>query len=228
MIVRCDVKRLLPCLIWNIVPEGFFFYSASGINLRLKGGIKTPATPFMMRRKYSPLPVMRHKYPAKLWVLSEHKTARCCMRPRVRIQRLSHQVTEGRTALERLLLNFPREAEGTRWLRRVAQPPVRREEEIAATRVARKLSLHERAPPLGTAYSPRGGQRSVGHGRCAPFNSGVVRGGRSRLCLGALCLFFASVFKPFILFYFFFIMLSLHSFYQKPPPQSWVEHVIGQ
>lgn len=45
----------------------FFFYSATGINLRLKGGIKTPATPFMMRRKYSPLPVMRHKYPAKLW-----------------------------------------------------------------------------------------------------------------------------------------------------------------
>lgn len=73
------------------------------------------------------------------------------MPPGVRIQRLSHQVMAGRTTPERLLLNFPREAEGTRWLRRVAQPPVRREEEIGATRVAHKLSLHEHAPPLGTA-----------------------------------------------------------------------------
>ena len=44
------------------------FYSRSHINLRLGGGIKTPATVFMMRRIYSPLPVMRHKFPVKLWL----------------------------------------------------------------------------------------------------------------------------------------------------------------
>lgn len=45
----------------------FFFYSKTHINLRPREGIKTPATVFMMRRIYNPLPVMRHKFPAKLW-----------------------------------------------------------------------------------------------------------------------------------------------------------------
>lgn len=35
-------------------------------SLRLKGEIKTPATMFMIRRKYNPLPIMRHKFPTKL------------------------------------------------------------------------------------------------------------------------------------------------------------------
>lgn len=57
------------------------------------------------------------------------------------------------------------------------------------TRPARKLSLHERSSPSARRGSHGGGQRSVGHGRCASFSGGVVRAGRSRLRLGALCLF---------------------------------------
>lgn len=49
----------------------------------------------------------------------------------------------------------------------------------------------------------------MGHGRCAPFNSAVVNGGRSRLCLGALGLFFASVFKSFLYFFFYQVLPPL-------------------
>lgn len=54
--------------------------------------------------------------------------------------------------------------------------------------------------PSALRSPPGGGQRSVGHGRCTPFNSGIFRGGRSRLCLGAL-FFLPQVFKPFFFFY---------------------------
>lgn len=119
--------------------------------------------PFMMRRKYSPLPVMRHKYPAKLRFQragERTRTARRCMPfSGARIQRLGlsrqrwvgeEKGREGRREsgrAGRLLLNFPREAgrrggwDGWRGL------PVRREEEIGVTRPARKLSLHERSSP---------------------------------------------------------------------------------
>lgn len=51
--------------------------------------------------------------------------------------------------------------------------PARNEEESSVTGVAHKLLLHEGSSPQLHILSV-GGQRSVGHRRWAPFNSGVV------------------------------------------------------
>lgn len=159
-----------------------------------------------MRRKYSPLPVMRHKYPAKLRFQragERTRTARRCMPfSGARIQRLGlsrqrlvgGRVGEGRTEGKReggeALIEFPQRGGTTRWLSWVARPPCKerggdRCDATGSQAVATRALL-----PLGTPGSHGGGQRSVGHGRCASFSGGVVRAGRSRLRLGALCLFF--------------------------------------
>lgn len=65
------------------------------------------------------------------------------------------------------------ERQRKKWLRWVAHHPVRREEETSVMWVAHKLSLHEGSSPQ-LCIVPVGGQRSVGHRRCAPFNSRVA------------------------------------------------------
>lgn len=87
------------------------------------------------------------------------------------------------------LIEFPQRGGTTGWLRWVARPPCKerggdRCDATGSQAVATRALL-----PLGTPGSHGGGQRSVGHGRCASFSGGVVRAGRSRLRLGALCLF---------------------------------------
>lgn len=160
----------------------------------------------MRRRKYSPLPVMRHKYPAvpasrreNADGLSLHAFFGCedtkigSVPSAVGGGREGEGRTEGKREGGEALIEFPQRVGTTRWLRWVTRPPCKERGGDRCDATGSQAVATPALLPLGTPGSHGGGQRSVGHGRCASFSGGVVRAGRSRLRLGALCLFFLCV-----------------------------------
>lgn len=107
------------------------------------------------------------------------------------------------------------ESQRKRWLRWVVEHPVRREEETSVMWVAHKLSLHEGSSPQRHIV-PVGGQRSVGHKRCAPFNCDVAC---KREDQGSVWALFACLFPQWKLF----CQVLLHQLLTETFTQSWVE-----
>lgn len=140
----------------------------------------------MMWRKYSPLPVMRHKFPAKLWF--SDRNIPLLVPLGVRIERSWHLISdEGDGWRGRYWISPERHRKRFGW---VARCPVRREEEISAMWVAHKLSLHEPThPPTPTAvHRPTRRSEVSGPQEIDSIQQWCYhQRGRSRLCLGALC-----------------------------------------
>lgn len=149
--------------------------------LRLRGGIKTPATVFMMRRIYNPLPVMRHKFPAKL-VWHHHNTL-LCVPVGVRIARLWSPISDKRDGCR-----------GYYWISPEAKNEVagvggtalckergRGQCDVSSSQAVTTRELLPSNPP------PNRGQRSVGHRRWAPLSGGVTGKEASQGTVGCLC-----------------------------------------